>query len=151
MSEFNSLKLEQFSGRPLLAIDYGSKVVGLASFQPGSDPFPTPFGKIIYQSDKQVCEELLIILNNECIEAIVLGLPRYEDGNESTMTKRVKSFSKLLSEMVQEIEIHFQDETFSSFAAENRMKESAQYNFKVDQKQIDAVAACIILEDFFKA
>ena len=38
----------------------------------------------------------------------------------------------------------------SSFEAENRMKNSPQYNFKIDLKHIDAVAASIILEDFMK-
>jgi putative Holliday junction resolvase len=43
-----------------------------------------------------------------------------------------------------------QDETLSTFEAESRMKSSPQYNFQVNLTQIDALAACVILEDFIR-
>ncbi len=49
------------------------------------------------------------------------------------------------------IPLFFQDESLSTFEAEERMRESPRYNFKVDKKQLDALAASIILEDFLSA
>ncbi|MBT7610662.1 MAG: Holliday junction resolvase RuvX [Bacteriovoracaceae bacterium] len=140
----------KFHGKCLLSIDYGTKVVGLASTKIGIDPFPTPFGRLIYQNDQQTCNELFIIIQNEAVDVVILGLPRHEDGNDSDMTMRVRKFSELLQEQHNGTEFFFQDETYSSYEAKSRMKSSAQYNFKVDPKQIDAVAACVILEDFLK-
>jgi putative holliday junction resolvase len=150
MNQQRTSNSQKFNGQCLLSIDYGTKVVGLASTKPGIDPFPTPFGRIIYQNDEQVCHELLAIFKDECVEVVILGLPKYEDGNESEMTKRVRVFADCLAKILSDRQFYFQDETYSSYEAESRMKSSAQYNFKVDPKQIDAVAACVILEDFLK-
>jgi len=41
-----------------------------------------------------------------------------------------------------------QDEALSSAEVKERMRESARYNFKVDLRKIDELAASIISEDF---
>lgn len=138
-------------GKRILGIDYGSKVVGLATYHVGNDPYPLPFDRIIVASTKATLEGLKIVIENESIDIIVLGLPLYTDGTESEMTQKVKKFGEVLTETFQEIEFFYQDETLSSFEAQERMKGSPRYNFKVDPKQIDALAASIIIEDFVKA
>lgn len=138
-------------GKRILGIDYGSKVVGLATFHVGSDPYPLPFDRIIVESTKATLESLRIVVENESIDIIVLGLPLYTDGKESEMTQKVKKFGEALTDFIQEIEFFYQDETLSSFEAQERMKSSPRYHFKVDPKQIDALAASIILEDFMRA
>tara|TARA_R110002072_G_scaffold534_6_gene3862 strand:- start:39511 stop:39978 length:468 start_codon:yes stop_codon:yes gene_type:complete len=149
LNEYNNERIEHFKNRNILAVDYGTKVVGLASFCPGRDPFPLTYGRIVVKNTDQIIEDIQKIIKDELFEVIVLGLPLYKDGNESDMTREVKSFSSLLIERTG-LELHLQDETLSSFEAEERMKEDPRYNFKVDMKKIDEVAACIILEDFFK-
>ena len=52
---------------------------------------------------------------------------------------------------INDINFHFQDETLSSFEAEQRMINSPRFNFKIDKKQIDSLAASIILEDWIKS
>jgi putative holliday junction resolvase len=151
MNQSNQPNYSKFNDKCLLSIDYGSKIVGLASTKVGIDPYPTPFGRIIYNNDLQVCQELMTIIEDECVDIVILGLPRYEDGNDSDMTKRVKNFAESLKTHLRKELFFFQDETYSSYEAENRMKTSAQHNFRIDLKQIDALAACIILEDFLKA
>jgi len=142
-------RFKQFNGQTLLAVDYGQKVVGLATFCPGRDPFPTPFARIIYSSDQQVIEELKALIDDQAIDVVVLGIPYYTDGKSSEMTNLVKKFGKALESSIS-IPLFEQDEALTSYAAEERMKESPRYNFKVDMKQIDALAASIILEDFIK-
>lgn len=151
MDGFNPSKLKNFSNKTLLAMDYGSKVAGIAIFRVGADPYPTPYGRIIFKSDEQVANELKTLLDDECVDHFILGLPTYEDGNESQMTKNVKVFAEKFQKLYPSFPLTFQDETYSSYEAEKRMLSSPQYNFKVDPKQIDAVAACIILEDFLKS
>lgn len=143
-------RFEQFRGRAILAVDYGTKVTGLASWCPGREPFPQPYGKIIYKDDSQVCKEILQIFDDEAMDVIVVGLPLYADGNDSEMTKCVRAFAANLAATIPSAELHFQDETLTSYAAKERMRTSPRYGFKVDPKQLDALSATIILEDFIK-
>lgn len=139
--------LEKFAGKHLLSIDYGTKVIGLASYNTGRDPYPLCFGRIIYKDDEQAIDEIMVHIEENAFDILILGLPLYTDGTESEMTKRVRGFGELLAKR-SSLRVFLQDETLSSFEAEDRMKNSPAYNFKVDLKKIDEVAASIILEDF---
>lgn len=121
--------------------------MGLASFHMGRDPYPLCFGRIIYESDEESIKEIQAHIEENAFDILILGLPLYTDGTESEMTKRVRGFGELLKQETS-LRVYLQDETLSSFEAEDRMKNSPAYNFKVDMKKIDEVAASIILEDF---
>lgn len=142
--------LENYHLKPVLGVDYGTKVTGLAFFCPGREPFPLPFGQLNYSDDQKLARDIKQVVDDEAIELVVLGLPLFTDGKESDMTARVRQFSTLLESMLGGIELKLQDETLTSYEAADRMKNSAQYNFKVDESKIDALAASIILEDFFR-
>jgi putative Holliday junction resolvase len=141
----------RFSGKNILAVDYGTKVTGTATFCPGRDPFPLLCASIIYRSDQQVITELSQLIDNEGIDILVLGLPLFTDGKESEMTQRVRKFGEEIQAKIYFVEFYLQDETLTSYEAEDRMKNSPEFNFKVDMKKIDMVAASIILEDFIKS
>jgi putative Holliday junction resolvase len=149
LSQYPNFK--RFSGKNILAVDYGIKVTGTATFCPGRDPFPLLFTSIVYKSDQQVITELSQIVVDEGIDVLVLGLPLFTDGKESEMTQRVRKFGEELQAAISSIEFYLQDETLTSYEAEDRMKNSPEFNFKVDMKKIDMVAASIILEDFIKS
>lgn len=135
------------SGKRILAIDYGRKFTGLAIFSVGSDPYPIPFGRIAYQDDIQLIDEIKGLIDEEFIDILVVGIPYFTDGTESTMTKNVKAFISNLKNS-SSIPIETEDETLTTFEAEERMKQDPRYNFKVDLKKIDELCATIILEQF---
>ncbi len=137
-----------FENSHFLGIDFGTKFVGLATFNPNNDPYPTPYDRIRFASDEQVCQEIKKVCKMEYITHIILGIPKLLTGEETNMSKRVREFHLKLTQIVQDIPVHIQDETLSSFEAEERMKNSPAYNFQVDYNKIDALAASIILEDF---
>lgn len=141
--------MNNFTNKTILAIDYGTKVTGLATYTVDRDPFPLPFGRINYHSDDQLVTDILKVIDEECVDVLLLGLPLFTDGTESEMTKVVRLFGSLL-EQRSSLPLHFQDETLTTFEAQERMKNSPRYNFKVNLKEIDALAASIILEDFMK-
>lgn len=141
------------SNTRFLAIDYGQKVVGLSSFYSGEDLYPVPFGTIPYKDDTQLVCDLLQIIHRETIQEIILGLPTLLDGKHTSMTKKIQHFGHTLqAKLPIEVTLHWQDETLSSFEAIDRLK--FQGKIKKDQKkqkkQIDALAATIILEDFLR-
>lgn len=137
-------------GKKILSIDYGLKVVGLAIFDHDQDPYPTPYGRIIFHNNDQVLSDLQNVIKSEDINFFVLGLPLHKDGNPSEMSENVRLFGHKLSDFYPQYPIYYQDEYLSSFEAKERMKNSARYQFKVNPKEIDALAASIILEDFLK-
>lgn len=138
---------EIFEGARLLGIDYGSKVVGTALYHLGRDPFPMPFQKIVVKNETQLLRDLKQLTSDELIDFVVLGIPYLTDGKESDLTEKIKLFGREL-ESTLGLTVIEQDETLSTFEAEERMKNSPRYNFKVDPKQIDSLCAAIILEDF---
>lgn len=151
MSYENFEKFKIHKGKNILSVDYGTKVTGLASFYPGRDPFPTPFGRIIYKDDLSLIKSIKEIIDEEFFDVIVIGFPLLLDGQETEMTKKAKLFGELVRTEIKEVEVYLQDETLTTYAAQDRMKNSPQYNFKVDPQKIDEVAATIILEDFMRS
>lgn len=135
--------------KTLLALDFGEKFIGVASFCVNRDPFPTPYGRIANKGESFVLGELKKIISDECVDEIIVGLPHLTDGKRTASTERAQKFIDLLKQHLSLL-IHEQDETLSTFEAQNRMKNSPRYNFQVNYSQIDAVAASVILEDFIR-
>jgi len=136
--------------KTIMAIDFGLKVTGTAFFCPGRDPFPYIGQKIIYKSHQETIESLRQLIEDEGVDVLVLGVPYFIDGKESETTKLIKAFGELLKSSFKNLEYFEQDETLTTKAASDRMKNSPQYNFKIDVTKIDCVAATIILEDFIR-
>ncbi len=138
----------KYNKKNLLAIDYGQKVIGLALFCPGRDPFPLPAGRIINKDEDQVIKDLQSFIDEEFVEVIILGIPHLLDGTVTKMTIKMLDFGTNLKANFPTLEVVYQDETLTTFEAEDRMKKDPRYNFKVNPKEIDALSAVIILEDF---
>lgn len=152
MSELDTLKNHiKYEKKQLLAIDYGSKVIGLSCYMPGRDPFPLCAGRILFKNNQQVITELQKKVDEEGIDVIILGVPYRSDGSESDMTKTVLTFANLIEDNFKDLEINLQDEGLTSYSAKEFMKSSPRFDFKVDPKKIDEVSACIILEDFLRS
>lgn len=144
-------RYKAFVNKKIMAIDFGTKVVGTAFFCPGRDPFPYIGEKVIFKSQTETISQLKKIIEEESVDVLVLGVPYFIDGKESETTKLVKNFGKLLRGACPDQEFFEQDETLTTKAAEERMLNSPQFNFKIDVTMIDCVSATIILEDFIRS
>ena len=149
MSEFSLPPDHPLHFKTILALDFGEKFIGVASFCINRDPFPTPYGRISNLGPDAVVKELKKLIDNEGADMLVIGLPHLLDGQRTSTTAKAQAFVDFLKEHFT-LPIESQDETLSTFEAESRMKSSPRYNFQVDLKQIDAVAASVILEDFIR-
>lgn len=149
MSEFNLPADHPLNLKTILAMDFGEKFIGVATFCINRDPFPTPYGRIANTGPEAVVKALTKIIDDELIDIIVIGLPHLTDGKKTSTTQKAQKFMDFIAEHFT-LPIHEQDETLSTFEAESRMKNSPRYNFQIDLKQIDAVAASVILEDFIR-
>jgi putative Holliday junction resolvase len=81
----------------------------------------------------------------------VVGLPYNVDGSDSNMTGAARGFASELARRFG-IEVVLVDERYSSLEAESRLKaarESGLRRGRVAKSDIDAAAACVILERWF--
>jgi putative Holliday junction resolvase len=149
MNEFHLPDNHALSLKTILALDFGEKFIGVATYCVNRDPYPTPYGRIANKGQEFVVNELNTIINNESVDLIVIGIPHLIDGKKTSSTERAQHFIQMIREQINR-PVEEQDETLSTFEAESRMKNSPRYNFQVDLSQIDAVAASVILEDFIR-
>ena len=140
----------KYLNKTILAVDYGFKVIGTALFKVGNDPFPLMHEKILFKDIDSSIAHLKQIVENESIDIVIFGLPLYTDGKRSDHTLRTENVGLALKTQLPQCEFFFQDETLTTKEAEDRMKNSPEFNFKVDPTKIDCLSAVIILEDFLK-
>lgn len=80
---------------------------------------------------------------------LVVGLPCAVDGSEHEMTARCRRFAHQLEGRYR-LPVQLVDERFSSSEADARLAEEG-LDWRARKEQIDAVAAQIILQDYFDA
>ncbi len=148
MTKSNSNK---YLNKTILAVDYGFKVIGTALFKVGNDPYPLMNEKILFKDIESSIVRLKQMVADESVDIVIFGLPLFTDGKKSDHTLKTENVGLILKTQLPECEFFFQDETLTTKEAEDRMKNSPEFNFKVDPTKIDCLSAVIILEDFLKA
>lgn len=144
-------KVSSFHGKNILGVDYGEKVIGLSTYKVGIEPFPLLFGRIITEQSQDILQDLLQIIEDEFIDIVVWGVPYFTDGKESEMTVKIRKIGQSLEDKIPSaVSLYYQDETLSTFEAQERMKNDPRFNFQVDLKKIDALSASIIIESFLQ-
>ncbi len=120
-----------------LGIDHGGKRIGLAI---GDDEtfIASPL-EIVEVSGSEI-EEICLLIHEEGVQRVVLGLPISLQGEENIQTKKVRKFGAAL-EKESKIKIIYEDERLTSRAAESLLKEALP-------ERKDAVAAMLILQSY---
>ncbi|EER21837.1 MULTISPECIES: Holliday junction resolvase RuvX [spotted fever group] len=130
---------------PLIAIDYGSKKLGIAlSNQERS--IAMPLNTITEINKKIVITSLLNIIEKYKVCGVVIGLPIDMSGAVTEQTNIVMKFAEELAESINlPIPVYLQDERLTTKAANNFLK-SFGVKRKDRNNNDDAVAASMILE-----
>lgn len=121
----------------ILAIDYGSKRVGLATAS-SEARLASPLKTI--QNSEQLLSEIAEVAKTEAAELLVVGLPRGLEGQETSQTGLVRAFSRELADYTG-LPVALQDEALTSLEAEKQLK-------KGKKSDVDSLAAAIILDDY---
>ncbi len=128
-----------------LAIDYGTKRIGLAVTDP-LNIFAYPL--ITLPNDSKFLERLKKIINEYHIVKIILGYPLKESGAESTSSQSVLKFKTELENKI-DLQIELIDERYSSSIARERIIQSVRSKKKRrDKSLLDKNAAAVVLEDY---
>ncbi len=131
----------------ILAIDYGTKRVGLAV----TDPM-----KIIATSLATVrAHDIIVYLKNylqtETIECFVVGKPMKLDGSDSQSAVHVEKFISLLRKNFPEIKIERIDERYTSAIATRAMLEMGLKKKDRQKKEnVDQLSAVLILQSYME-
>ena len=127
-----------------MGIDYGKARIGIA-FSDLSGTIASAHSVITGEGEKDV-ENLSKLAKSMEVKYIVIGLPLNADGTESEMSKFVQDFGKKLSEK-SGLQVFYQDERYTSYEAEEYLKE-AGIRWEKRKELLDKVSAQIILQNY---
>ena len=123
-----------------LGIDFGEKRIGVAISDEDAR-IATPLTTLRRRSDSQAIQELVDLIRDEEIQALVIGEPRRADGSRGTAALRVIRFAVKLADSCDQ-EVFLVDESLTSREATqlagSRLKR---------REQLDALAAQILLQE----
>ena len=127
----------------VLALDVGGKRIGVAKASLTAR-LPAPHGVI--DGGDEAIGSIKAIIGETGAVAVVVGLPRGLEGQETQQTHVVRQFANALAGQIT-LPLYFQDEAVTSKQAEQELMSRGKPYQKGD---IDALAATIILEDFLQ-
>jgi putative Holliday junction resolvase len=131
----------------ILAIDYGTKRVGLA--------VTDVLGMIANPLETVETKNIFIYLQNYCkteeVDCFVLGEPKRLDNTDSSVAGQVKKFKLALEKLFPEKKVYMYDERFTSQMAFQAMIDGGlKKNARRDKSLTDRISAAIILQSFLE-
>lgn len=129
----------------ILAIDYGTKRVGVAI----SDPLKLFAQPVDTCAPSDVFDRVAVIDEQLGIETIVVGWPLLPDGDETTAKTMVQPFIDRLQRRFRQVDIVKWDERFSSERAKEALYEAGvSRKARRSKDRVNAAAAAVILQEF---
>jgi putative Holliday junction resolvase len=141
---------ETARARVIFAFDYGLRRIGVACGDTISRT-ASPLQPVASGPKGPQWDKIAALLRDWQPDLAVVGLPYNVDGSETGMAGAARSFAAELQQR-HAIEVAMVDERYSSQEAGARLKsarESGLRRRKVAKADIDAAAACVILERWF--
>lgn len=137
----------------ILGLDVGTKRIGLAKGDP-SVKIATNLAAIT--NDQQAIDKITKIADQLQVSAIVVGLPRNNNGKETGQSDFCRQFAdKLISQLqsnnLSQVTVVMQDESLTSVEAEKRLRQSKSFTESMLRDgTLDSEAANIILTDYLE-
>jgi putative Holliday junction resolvase len=129
----------------LAGVDYGTVRIGIALCDP-SRQWTSPLETYTRKGPEHDRQYFVRITKENQIGGWVLGLPIHCDGRESAKSQEVREFAKWLRDETDR-PVRFIDERYTTALA-NRMLRELDLTHKQRKKQLDKIAAHIILESY---
>jgi putative holliday junction resolvase len=138
------------AARIILAFDFGHRRIGVACGDTVSRT-AAPLDAVPAGVGGPRWEAIDALLRTWQPALIVVGLPYNVDGSDSTQTRAAREFATEIARRYR-LQVALVDERYSSREAEARLKSargSGLRRRRVAKADIDAAAACVILERWF--
>lgn len=132
----------------ILGIDYGRKRCGIAV----TDPLKIIANGLTTVPSHTLIDFLQNYTSKECVEKIIVGLPKQLNGEPSESMKYIPPFLNRLRKVLPDIPIEMYDERFTSTLAHKAMIDGGMKKSDRRNKEIvDTIAASIILNDYLQS
>ncbi|MDP1800612.1 MAG: Holliday junction resolvase RuvX [Bacteroidota bacterium] len=129
----------------ILAIDYGSKRVGLAV----TDSLRLIASGLTSIHSKDLVKFLDDYLKKETVDIIVVGEPKTLQNNKSDSARFIEPFVVHLKKKFPDVKIERYDERFTSALAQQTMLMGGlKKKDRQDKATVDVISAIIILQDY---
>ncbi len=132
----------------VISVDLGLARTGIAA---GDTAFclASPITVINEYNEERLIDKICQSAKAENAEKIVVGLPKNMDGSEGERALKCREIAQKIAEK-SGISIVMQDERCTTVSAHNALSEN-NVRGKKRKGVVDAVAATIILEDYFRS
>lgn len=124
-----------------LGVDPGEKRVGIA-VKPADRAHAEPL--VVLERDSHINQKIAELAEQYTCDAVIVGLPRNIDGNDTAQTKRARGFAGELADAT-ELHVIMYDEFGTSERARERLGATTR---EQEKRQLDAYAAAVLLEDY---
>jgi len=137
--------------KPILAIDYGKKKIGLAiSDSKGIIASPLEVLHITQNRNIDILiEDILNIAKEYRVKTILIGSPQIFDSKHEKTTKNIQKFVDKIS-ILTDLPVITYDESYSTTQAQNMLLSLGQ-NTKSSKGKIDKIAATVFLQEFLNS
>lgn len=136
------------SGSRVIAIDVGTKRVGIAKADP-LQMFAQVHGTY---PPEAALDELERIHAEDGIETLVVGWPLTEEGEEGDATDLVEAYIDRIRERLPDLPIEKNDERYTSEMAKDALRRAGvKQPGRHDKGRVDAAAAALILQHYLDA
>ncbi|MFY8109263.1 MAG: Holliday junction resolvase RuvX [Bacteroidia bacterium] len=131
----------------ILAVDYGTKRVGLAV----TDPSRIIANGLTTVHSKDVIKFLEDYIKKEPVDIFVVGKPLRLDGSDSESAVHVEKFISLLAKHFPQIPVERIDERFTSKIAQRSMLEMGlKKKDRQNKETVDQISAVLILQTYME-
>ena len=131
----------------LLALDYGTKRVGIAI----TDELQIIASGLCTVRAHDCMDFLKDYISKESVSSIVVGLPKDLNNQKTDATPYVKGFAKQLRKQFPDLEVHFVDECFTSkMAFQSMIDGGVKKKDRQNKALVDEVSATLILQSFME-
>jgi len=132
----------------ILAVDYGSRRIGLAI----SDPLRITsqvLGTLEVDSADEAVRAISEVILKEDVSEVVVGMPLKMDGGRGRQAEEVEKFVELL-ERSSGVGVVTWDERLTSVAATRALNDMG-LKLKGRKNRVDSIAACLILQSYLES
>lgn len=131
-----------------MALDYGERRIGIA-LSDEDQLISFPFRTIDTRKTPDVVKELVGIIKDQEVGAIIVGNPLTDDGSDSKKSKDIKIFVEKIARHIS-VPISLWDESFTTKQALDIMKKASK-KLKKNRDTVDQLAASLLLKDYLES
>ncbi len=133
----------------ILAIDYGTRRVGLAVSDP-TGTLASPLETLVNTGHRKLIDDIATIVSEVGAERVLIGVPARADESFGETARRVLSFARKLA-MRLTVPVTSIDEAFTTAEALDRLAQTPGKRARTvleQRKIVDQVAAALLLEEY---